>query len=184
MRTLNKNKTRLYFALYDGEVPIYDYYEDEDTKIVVLPLAGDIEVAFVLGDTKNIYQNLNETSQQKVKVYIPKFEIETDLKNSELVRYLKEKGVECAFDSAQADFSAMSKDEDMYISNIMQKTKIKVDEDGLEAAAVTSVILMGNTAVQPEPKISEFNANEPFSFFIYSKNNNNYETLFFGKLNQ
>lgn len=30
MRTLNKNKTRLYFALYDGEVPIYDYYEDEE----------------------------------------------------------------------------------------------------------------------------------------------------------
>ena len=30
MRTLNKNKTKLYYALYDGEVPIYDYYEDED----------------------------------------------------------------------------------------------------------------------------------------------------------
>ena len=30
MRTLNKNKTKLYYALYNGEVPIYDYYEDED----------------------------------------------------------------------------------------------------------------------------------------------------------
>ena len=30
MRTLNKNKTKLYYALYDGEVPIYDHYEDED----------------------------------------------------------------------------------------------------------------------------------------------------------
>ena len=65
----------------------------------------------------------------------------------------------------------------------MQKTKIKVDEEGLEAAAVTAIMMNNVTAIMPEEnKIYEFNADRPFSFYIYTENEN--ELLFYGKYNR
>ena len=49
--------------------------------------------------------------------------------------FLKSRGAGTAFSNG-ADFSIMCSDYPLYISDIIQKTKIKIDEEGLEAAAV------------------------------------------------
>lgn len=162
----------------------FKYYEDKDTQIVILPLEGNINVAFILGNEENIIEKIKATKLEEVKVKIPKFEIETSLENKQLCEYLKKQGVLLAFDkNGQADFSGMTKDQALYIGDIMQKTKIKVDEEGLEAAAVTAIMMGNATAIMPEEnKIYEFNADRPFSFYIYTENEN--ELLFYGKYNR
>ena len=73
-------------------------------------------------------------------------------------------GVNDAFDPAKANFSKIG--ENMFVSQISQKTKLKVNEKGTEAAAVTT-IAVGTTSVapNPEPRI-EFIVDRPFIFAI------------------
>ena len=99
-----------------------------------------------------------------MKVTIPKLDLETEFACGELVEFLKENGVKLAFDADRADFSGMI-DHQIYVSDIIQKTRIKLDEDGVEAAAVTAIMMdNGAAAIPKEPKV--FTADRPFSFFM------------------
>lgn len=157
----------------------FRYYKDGNTQLVVLPMQGGINMAFVIGDNSNILNKLEQASLKEVKVAIPKFEVETSLQSGEFVRYLKNNGVSLAFDADDSrgkDFSAMMEDFGIHVSDIIQKTKIKLDEDGVEAAAATAVIMTNDSMMMPEDPV-EFTADEPFSYYIYSGN----ELLFFGE---
>ncbi len=69
---------------------------------------------------------------------MPKFEIEYEIKNFKEV--LQEMGIVDAFDYKISDFSRINPDQDdLHISDTKHKTFIRVDEEGTEAAAVTSV---------------------------------------------
>ena len=97
---------------------------------------------------------------------MPKFEIETTA--SDIIDFLKTKGINLAFDSEIADFSNMM-DTGNYINQIVQKTKIKLDENGVEAAAVTAVVMDATSCLPQEPpKPIYFIADEPFTFYIYT----------------
>ena len=77
----------------------------------------------------------------------------------------------------QADFSDMS-EIPQCISDVIQSTFIAVDEEGTEAAAVTSVIVSTTgLPVQRETRLVELN--RPFAFFILDSGNN---ALFAGKI--
>ena len=81
----------------------------------------------------------------EVMVRMPKFEMEWDgLFNDAL----KAMGMESAFQPFQADFSRMTPAPDAHISAVRQKTYMRVDEEGTEAAAVTSVTV-GITSAGP-----------------------------------
>ncbi|MFH1763728.1 MAG: serpin family protein [Gemmatimonadota bacterium] len=81
----------------------------------------------------------------EVMVRMPKFELEWDgLFNDPL----KAMGMERAFQPFQAEFSRMTPATDAHISAVRQKTYMKVDEEGTEAAAVTSVTV-GVTSAGP-----------------------------------
>ena len=53
----------------------------------------------------------------------------------------------------------------VHISKVIHKAKIKVDEQGSEAAAVTSVVMQKNSVSEP-PKTVEFHADRPFIYAI------------------
>ena len=55
----------------------------------------------------------------------------------------------------------------LYISDIIHKTYIRVDEEGAEAAAVTAVIMEETAMPVEEPAPIVFNADHPFLFTIY-----------------
>jgi serpin B len=95
---------------------------------------------------------LKNKEVKNIELSLPKFEssYEDSLKNE-----LSKLGMIQAFEPYNADFSLMSEDlkKDLYISEVKQKTYIKVDEKGTEAAAVTSVE-MELTSMPPElPKV-------------------------------
>jgi len=112
------------------------------------------------------------TEQEDFKVYLPRFEFEFE---RSLGEDLKEMGLEIAFSPEEADFSGISP-MDLFISDVIHKTYIKVNEEGTEAAAVTAVV-MEVTSIQP---MNEIRLDHPFLFAITE--NSSKSILFMGKV--
>ncbi len=94
---------------------------------------------------------------------LPKFKMDYSVK---LVQPLQELGMKMAFDATNADFSGISPQQ-LYISEVLQKSFVEVKEEGTEAAAVTG-IAMTEAASMPiiPPKHFEMIVNRPFLFLI------------------
>ena len=86
-----------------------------------------------------------------------KFEYENQLNNA-----LSDMGMGIAFNPSKADFSKINTDNQLFISEVKHKTFIELNEEGTEAAAVTSVSV-GNTSVGPGGEII---FDKPFMFVI------------------
>jgi serpin B len=155
------------------------YYEDEETQLLVLPMKGGVNMVFVLGDRSGLAEKISKASYQRVQLTIPKFDIETSFDQGEFVDFLKESGVTAAFESARADFSRMI-DCPVYVGDIIQKTRIKIDEDGVEAAAVTAILMLRGAYLAEKP--IEFKADRPFYFSIYAAPGEQMLTLFAGEI--
>ncbi len=118
----------------------------------------------------------NETS---VNVYLPKFKVEY---KKELKPDLAQLGMGIAF-SRFADFTKINKNEDLYISSVKHKTFIEVDEEGTEAAAVTSVTItrLSSDGGDGDGSI-EFRADHPFIYVIREQTTG--AIMFMGKVTE
>ena len=117
-------------------------------------------------------------SRCKVRLELPKFELEY---SSELNSVLKKLGMNEPFNEYTANFKGLGKE--LYISQILQKTYLKVDEEGTEAAAVTVIKVRPTKSVKKKPIIYPMIVDRPFLFFL--KNDNlpiNNEMLFMSKI--
>ncbi len=103
----------------------------------------------------------------EVDLKLPRFETASDTDELGLVELMKKMGIKQAFDSDFAEIPNMCEDRNLYISMMRQKAKIKVNEEGSEAAAVTVAGMDLTTAVGPQeyPKAT-FHANRPFVYVI------------------
>jgi serpin B len=87
-------------------------------------------------------------------------------------------GASDAFD-ARADFTGINKDPTgLYISKVIHKAVVEVNEEGTEAAAATAVIMM-TRCMRIEPPPEEFKCDRPFIFLIHDNQDNT--VLFLGK---
>lgn len=156
-----------------------DYYRDEQTQLVRVPLQGGVSMIFVLGDDTGLADKLSKAENKLVDVTVPMFDVETTLDHKELVNYLKLVGCEKMF-SDDAEFAPMY-ERPLYVDDIVQKAKVHIDEEGLEAAAVTAIV-MTEGCIEPEPETPEiFCADRPFSFYIV-KDGAAPELLFWGQI--
>ena len=158
----------------------FRYYEDEGCQLVVIPLQGGVNMALILGDGANMKEKLESAQARKVHVSLPKFEVETALDQQQLVEYLKAVGCGKMFIDSVAEFDPMFT-AGIYVDDIIQKAKVKVDENGLEAAAATAVIMMRNTAMPNPEQPVEFTADRPFQFVIFREDAAP-ELLFWGQI--
>ena len=132
--------------------------------ILLLPTEGktldDVKEAL---DADSWQTMLKSFTGIEVDVKLPVFETETP--TLKLTDALKEMGIRKAF-TTSADFSAMS-DQTVCIGNVIHKAKIKVDETGSEAAAVTDAAIYGTAiGLDPEPKVVNFHCDRPFLYAI------------------
>ena len=158
----------------------FRYYSDETCQMVVLPLQGGIHMAVLLGDGTDLPAKLQAADTKRVSVTLPKFEVETNLNNKELVQYLIASGCILPFVDGSAEFDPMFTQE-LYVDDIIQKAKVKVDEKGLEAAAATAVAMFRATAVANPEQPVEFTADRPFQFAIFREDAEP-ELLFWGQV--
>ncbi|MCI0702543.1 MAG: serpin family protein [Planctomycetia bacterium] len=116
-----------------------------------------------------------ELREQKVVVSLPKFKVESGFA---LKPPLIDLGMKKAFNAGDADFTGMSPNgKDLYITAVVHKAFVDVNEEGSEAAAATGVII-GELVRAPEPP-PVFRADRPFVFTI--RENETGAVLFLGR---
>ncbi len=159
------------------QVDDFRYMEEDGVKMVALPYADStITMYVVLSDDKpfDFEDCKDKLSNCEVNVEIPKFKSEF---GTDLTAMLEQLGIKKALNINTAEFTNMldGKD-DLYISQVLHKTYIDVNEQGTEAAAATAV--MQNDAAEIE-KIYDFVADKPFTYIIEDDSAN--EILFMGE---
>lgn len=113
-------------------------------------------------------------SRENVNLTMPRFEFTRSMPLSDI---LVSMGMKTAFGS-EANFRGMTGDLDLFISQVLHKAYVKVDEEGTEAAAATAVVM--NLTAMPAPPV-EMKVNRPFIFLIQDGTTGS--ILFMGRVN-
>jgi serine protease inhibitor len=143
---------------------------------LVLPDVGTNLADFITGVTLkkwNTWASSLESSMDCI-IEMPRLELEYDVS---LVKPLERLGMPSAFEIGAADFSGMRIQKDLYISDVLHKTFLKVDEKGTEAAAVTAVEI----AIWSVPRLFIIRLNRPFLMTI--RDTHTGTILFMGAIN-
>jgi len=155
----------------------FRYKEINGKKLLCMHyIGGEYRLLSIMppeGEFENFEKNLNLESFQslimdpntgevdlqetEMELYYPKYEFENTIN---LVSALQQHGMTDAF-NANADFSGITTEVPLEISNIIQKTFFKVDEEGTEAAS-SSTSSLGTT--HTADIILKFN--RPFIFIL------------------
>jgi serine protease inhibitor len=173
------------------EVPImakqrrFRYGETESLQVLELPYAGgsvsmivllprerhglaDLEAALT-GD--NLARWTGQLRERKVLVYLPRLKMSQGFR---LENALTSMGMGDAFGTA--DFSGMDGSKGLFISAVLHKAYIDLDEEGTEAAAATAVVVARSLGPRPPT----FRADHPFVFLI--RENGTGSILFLGRV--
>ncbi len=155
-------KERFFAAENDNyQTVVLPYGNGSYEMVVLLPREGkDLLSLLQTMDAKKWKDNLKNTYSSEVDLKLPRF---TSAYTRELNDVLKLLGMNAMFDPSKANLTKMSA-VSSFVSMVLQKAKIEVDEEGSKAAAVT-VIETAPTAVAPSKPIL-FHANRPFMYAI------------------
>ena len=99
----------------------------------------------------------------RVNWSVPKFDLHDSLKLNDALQAL---GVTDAFDKNKADFAPLT-EQPAYVESVNQAARVKIDEEGVEAAAYTEVDTNAAAAPPQEMPEEEMNLNRPFLFVIW-----------------
>lgn len=163
-------------ALFDAiKMP---YGNGQYNMVILLPANGknsqDVIDNLSAANWKNWMESFDV--EDHVVVTMPRFKFAFKMP---LIDVLKEMGMQKAFQAEFADFSKIT-DEDLFISSVLHKSYIDVNETGTEAAAVTSITFTTTSAGEQPPK-KYFIVNKPFVFAITEKDTG--AILFMGEVN-
>jgi serpin B len=154
-------------------------------QAVELPYAGgQLAMLLVLPDDLAAFEgtlssNLLGTiaaglAPQSVTVGLPKFELNTAMPG--LAQALEQLGVVDLF-SDQADLSGIDGQHDLQVSHVVQKTYLRVDEKGSEAAAATGGTVVTTAVLSSQLRIV---FNRPFLYFLRDRTTG--AVLFYGRV--
>jgi len=127
----------------------------------------------ISAESLNTWRSNLSVDNREATVNLPKFELEYEIEYKDI---LKAMGMEIAFDEFEADFLGIAdvRPQNLYIDHVTHKTFIRVDEEGTEAAAVTSVGMIP-TSMPPQMIVDR-----PFVYIIYERVSGT--NLFMGKV--
>jgi serpin B len=136
------------------------YDGNELSMVILLPQEDQFKTFEASLSGQKVAGIIQSLKNNQVELAMPKFKIEGELG---LNKTLRELGMTDAFDPMKADFSGMDGGKDLYISDVVHKAWVTVDEAGTEAAAATGVVV-GTTSMPVD--IKEMNIDHPFIFLI------------------
>jgi serpin B len=167
------------------------YAEADAVQLLELPYKGDrLSMVAILpkerGGLADVEKRLDgrrlgvwlgqlDTAQaREVRVHLPKVEFRASY---QLVEPLKAMGMSIAFQPHQANFRGIA-DTDLFISQVVHKTFVRIDEKGTEAAAATGIeVEVTSAPIVPPPT---FRADHPFLVLIRDKTTG--AVLFLGRI--
>ncbi|NXS56648.1 PAI2 inhibitor, partial [Brachypteracias leptosomus] len=185
---INMHTTKPVPMMYLSDKFNWAYVESVQTDVLELPyLNNDLSMFILLPsditglqklERELTFENLSAwispelMNKMKMEVYLPRFMLEDkyNLKST-----LTRMGIQDAFTEGQADFTGMSENGDLFLSQVFHKCYLEVNEEGTEAAAASSAALasrsLGAAVI--------FVADHPFLFFI--RHNKTKSILFLGR---
>lgn len=175
-RMMSMKATVPYFT--DGQLQAVDLpYGDAGYSMTILLPAAGVNIDKFVGNLTQQEWNRVATGLAKREgdLFIPKFRLEYEKKLNDV---LKGMGMSIAFSPSAADFTGIDRQGGLFISEARHKTYVEVDEEGTEAAGVTSIGI-GRTSIGDTFVMK---VNRPFVFVI--RENNSGTILFIGKIVQ
>nr|KAF6423732.1 serpin family B member 12 [Rousettus aegyptiacus] len=112
-------------------------------------------------------------SEERVAVSFPQFTLEDSY---DLNPILQDMGITDIFDEKKADLTGISPNPNLYLSKVVHKTFVEVDENGTQAAGASGAV----GTVMSAPSWVTFNVDHPFLFFI--RHNKTQTILFYGRV--
>jgi serpin B len=147
--------------------------------LVMLPDEGEFD-GFAAGLDAGQMEAIQDGLQHKeVVLSLPRFEYGSEFNLSNTLAGM---GMPLAFDGLQADFSGMVSQDDLpnlYISDVIHKAFVKVDEQGTEAAAATGVVVGVMSAPLPSEQVV-MRVDRPFFFAVVDQQSGS--ILFVGRV--
>jgi serpin B len=172
------------FDYFDGgtfQALAIPYESGELSMIVFLPkeISGlpALEESLTASNMKQWLGQLKWVPE--VILTLPKFQM---TRQFGLAGTLGAMGMPQAFDANAADFSGMTGKRELFISAVIHKAFIDVNEKGTEAAAATAVVMQRAMAMPPNRRLPPpvFRADHPFVFLI--RDNRSGGILFMGRV--
>jgi len=166
----------------------YGTIEELNAQVIELPYAGEKQSMFIiLPNITTTLQNveIHITSQQintierylhveKVNIWLPTFKLDQKFTLNDALNRLDMTDL---FRSDKADLSGIDGSKKLYVTKVLHRAYVEVNEEGTEAAGSTAVITGLRSSRPLEP---EFRADRPFMFFI--RDNPTKMILFCGRL--
>ena len=136
------------------------YDGDELSMVVIAPAAGQFD-AFEAGlDKARLDAIIGGFAVEEVQLTMPRFSGTYPLALGTVLANL---GMPIAFDMGRADFSGIESSGELYISDVLHKAFVAVDEKGTEAAAATAVLLSARGVPDPTAQVE---LDRPFMYLI------------------
>ncbi|XP_072941007.1 antichymotrypsin-2-like [Epargyreus clarus] len=154
------------------------YVGDQSSLLLVLPndIEGIGELLEKLKDPNILDEETKGMFNTEVDVSIPKFKIET---TTNLREVLEKMNVTKLFTGAANLNKLLKTDENLYISDAVQKAFIVVNEEGAEAAAANYFGISATSAFIGGPRFV-FTADHPFAFFLKVRGDTLFNGIFYG----
>lgn len=137
---------------------------------------GDLSMLFLLPEPDSSLETLEQLlsaeewakvlqqlSQQKIDLFLPKFKLTSEMN---LIPPLKALGLDDVFTPGKADFSGITDAFPLYIGLIKQKVFLEVDERGSEATVATAIGMWTGSVPRPEPPPLTLRLDRPFLYAI------------------
>jgi serine protease inhibitor len=160
----------------EAQVLELPYAGDDLSMLVLLPRDANGLAAFeqTLSPDK-LYAWIRSLRSREVRLWLPKFKTTSEFSLNQTLAAL---GMTDAF-TARADFSGMDGTTNLFISAVIHKAFVEVNEEGTEAAAATGVVWETKGIHIPEESVV-FRADHPFLFLI--RDNRTGSILFLGRI--
>jgi serpin B len=173
--TMSRRGNTLYAEGQDYQAVSLSYKGGRAAMLILLPGEGQFEPFEGSLDAQQVDAILEQMQAQDVMLYLPKFDFASEYTLSDTLAAM---GMPDAFDPEAADLTAMYDaslaDAKLFISEVIHKAFVAVDEIGTEAAAATGVVV-GVTSMPREMRVDR-----PFIFLIYDRETST--ILFVGRM--
>ena len=155
----------------------YRYFEGDGFQAVSMPYSANRLAMVVLlpakvGGLAALEKKLTAEAltgwlagmkRRPVDLSLPRFKLTASCAVADALKAL---GMPTAFKSGPADFTGIADTKELYISHVLHKAYVDVNEEGTEAAAATAVVLAGRAMTEKEEPPVVFKADRPFLFLI------------------
>ncbi len=167
-----------------------DYYRGAHFSAICLPMHGRAGMWLLLPDEDSSLQALIDSGEAAaflrdpdaaegkrchVQISLPRFDVDSDM---DLIGVLQSLGVTEVF-GANADFSPLSEEMRLVVDQIQHAARVKIDEEGCEAAAFTAIMVKNAAAVDSLEEVA-FVCDRPFFFAVVGDQG---QLLFTGAVN-